>query len=162
PPRTSRGPAVTALAPVLQAFFTDRLIAQRNASPHTIAGYRDTYRLLLTFATAQTRKQPSALDISDLDAPLIGAFLSYLERARGATPPAPATGGRPRSPPCSDTPRYGTPSTRPSSSESWPSRPSDTSATSSAGSPSRKPTHYWPHPTAAPGPGGAITQCSSS
>lgn len=74
---------MTALAPVLQAFFTDRLITQRNASPHTIAGYRDTYRLLLTFATAQTRKQPSALDISDLDAPLIGAFLSYLERERG-------------------------------------------------------------------------------
>jgi site-specific recombinase XerD len=74
---------VTALAPVLQAFFTDRLIAQRNASPHTIAGYRDTYRLLLTFAAAHTRKQPSALDISDLDAPLIGAFLNHLERERG-------------------------------------------------------------------------------
>jgi len=43
---------VTALAPVLQAFFTDRLVAQRNASPHTIAGYRDTYRLLLTFAAS--------------------------------------------------------------------------------------------------------------
>jgi integrase/recombinase XerD len=74
---------MTALAPVLQAFFTDRLIGQRNASPHTIAGYRDTYRLLLTFAAARTRKQPSALDISDLDAPLIGAFLTYLERERG-------------------------------------------------------------------------------
>jgi integrase/recombinase XerD len=74
---------MTALAPLLQAFFTDRLIAQRNASPHTIAGYRDTYRLLLTFAAARTRKQPSALDISELDAPLIGAFLTYLERDRG-------------------------------------------------------------------------------
>jgi site-specific recombinase XerD len=74
---------VTALAPVLQAFVTDRLIAQRNASPHTIAGYRDTYRLLLTFAAAHTRKQPSAMDISDLDAPLIGAFLNHLERERG-------------------------------------------------------------------------------
>jgi integrase/recombinase XerD len=74
---------MTALAPVLQTFFTDRLIGQRNASPHTIAGYRDTYRLLLTFAAARTRKQPSALDISDLDAPLIAAFLTYLERERG-------------------------------------------------------------------------------
>lgn len=58
-------------------------MAQRNASPHTIAGYRDTYRLLLTFAATSTRKQPSALDISDLDAPLIGAFLNHLERERG-------------------------------------------------------------------------------
>lgn len=74
---------MTALAPVLQAFFTERLIGQRNASPHTIAGYRDTYRLLLTFAAARTGKQPSALDISDLDAPLIAAFLTYLERERG-------------------------------------------------------------------------------
>ena len=74
---------MTALAPALQAFFTDRLMAQRNTSPHTIAGYRDTYRLLLTFAAARTRKQPSALDISDLDAPLIGAFLNHLERERG-------------------------------------------------------------------------------
>lgn len=74
---------MTALAPLLQAFFTDRLIGQRNASPNTIAGYRDTYRLLLTFASARTRKQPSALDIGDLDAPLIAAFLSYLERERG-------------------------------------------------------------------------------
>lgn len=74
---------MTALAPLLQAFFTDRLISQRNASPNTIAGYRDTYRLLLTFAAAKTRKQPSALDISDLDAPMIGAFLTYLERERG-------------------------------------------------------------------------------
>jgi integrase/recombinase XerD len=74
---------MTALAPVLQAFFTDRLIAQRNASPHTIAGYRDTFRLLLTFAAARTHKQPSALDFSDLDAPMIGAFLTYLERERG-------------------------------------------------------------------------------
>ena len=74
---------MTALAPVLQAFFTDRLMAQRDASPHTIAGYRDTYRLLLTFAAARIRKRPSALDISDLDAPLIGAFLNHLEHERG-------------------------------------------------------------------------------
>jgi integrase/recombinase XerD len=73
---------MTALAPVLQAFFTDRLIAQRRASPHTISGYRDTFRLLVGFATAKTGKTPSALDIADLDAPLIAAFLDHLEHDR--------------------------------------------------------------------------------
>ena len=59
---------MTALAPVLQAFFTDRLIAQRRASGHTIAGYRCTFRLLVGFASTKTGKRPSALDIADLDA----------------------------------------------------------------------------------------------
>jgi integrase/recombinase XerD len=74
------------LAPSLQAFFTERLITQRNASPHTIAAYRDTFRLLLHFAQQQTGKQPFQLDIDDLDAPLIGAFLTHLERDRGNSP----------------------------------------------------------------------------
>jgi len=74
---------MSALAPVLQAFFTDRLITQRDASPRTIAAYRDTFRLLLGFAHEQTGKQPFELDIDDLDAPLIGAFLAHLERGRG-------------------------------------------------------------------------------
>lgn len=74
---------MTALAPALQAFFTDRLITQRNASPQTIAAYRDTFRLLLRFAHQQTGKQPFELDIDDLDAPLIGAFLTHLEQDRG-------------------------------------------------------------------------------
>jgi site-specific recombinase XerD len=73
---------MSALAPTLQAFFTDRLVGQRNASPHTIAAYRDTLRLLLTFTADRTAKQPSALDIDDLDAPLIGAFLDHLEHER--------------------------------------------------------------------------------
>ena len=73
---------MTALAPVLQAFFTDRLIAQRRASDHTIAGYRSTFRLLLGYATATSGKTPSALDIADLDAPLITAFLDHLEQDR--------------------------------------------------------------------------------
>src|SRR5450759_4967438 len=47
------------------------------------AGYRDTFRLLLVFAAARTGKKPSALDIADLDAPLIGAFLDHLEHERG-------------------------------------------------------------------------------
>jgi site-specific recombinase XerD len=76
---------VTALAPVLQAFFTDRLIAQRRASPHTIAGYRSTFRLLLGFATAKSGKPPSTLDIADLDTPLIAEFLDHLEHERHCT-----------------------------------------------------------------------------
>jgi integrase/recombinase XerD len=74
---------MSTLGPTLQAFFTDRLIAQRHASPNTIAAYRDTLRLLLGFAEPRVRKQASKLDIADLDAPLIGAFLDHLERQRG-------------------------------------------------------------------------------
>ena len=74
---------MSALAPALQAFFTDRLITQRNSSPQTIAAYRDSFKLLLGFAHETTGKQPFELDINDLDAPLIGAFLTHLERDRG-------------------------------------------------------------------------------
>ncbi len=77
---------MTALAPTLQAFFTDRLARQRQASPHTIAAYRDTWRLLLTFTARQAGKQPSQLDLGDLDAPLIGTFLDHLEHERGNSP----------------------------------------------------------------------------
>jgi integrase/recombinase XerD len=74
---------MTALAPTLQMFFTDRLVGQRQASPHTIAAYRDTLRLLLRFAAEQTGKQPCDLDLGDLDAPLIAGFLDHLEHHRG-------------------------------------------------------------------------------
>jgi len=74
---------MSALAPTLQGFFTERLTRQRNASPHTIAGYRDTWRLLLTFAAARTGIAPSALDLTDLDAELVTAFLDHLQRDRG-------------------------------------------------------------------------------
>ncbi len=77
---------MTALAPTLQAFFTDRLLRQRQASPHTIAAYRDTWRMLLTFTARQAGKQPSQLDLGDLDAPLIGSFLDHLEHERGNSP----------------------------------------------------------------------------
>ena len=73
---------MSALAPTLQAFFTDRLASQRAASPNTVAGYRDSLRLLLRFASERTRKQPCELDIADLDAPLVAAFLEHLERDR--------------------------------------------------------------------------------
>lgn len=74
---------MSALAPLMEAFFTDRLITQRGASANTITGYRDTFRLLLGFATGRTGKKPSGLDIADLDAPLIAAFLDHLEHERG-------------------------------------------------------------------------------
>jgi integrase/recombinase XerD len=77
---------MTALAPTLQAFFTDRLTRQRHASPQTIAAYRDTWRLLLTFTSARAGRPPGQLDIADLDAPLIGAFLDHLERDRCNSP----------------------------------------------------------------------------
>ena len=70
---------MSTLAPALQAFFTERLVRQRQASPHTIAAYRDTFRLLLTFAEEKIGRAPSNLRLEDLDAPLIGAFLDHLE-----------------------------------------------------------------------------------
>ena len=74
---------MSALAPTLQAFFTDRLIRQRHASHNTIAAYRDTLRLLLGYASQRTGIPPSRLDIADLDAPLIARFLDHLETERG-------------------------------------------------------------------------------
>jgi len=71
---------------LLTAFFTDRLMRQRQASPHTIASYRDTFRLLLQFAQRRLRKPPSSLAIEDLDTPLIGAFLDDLEEERHNSP----------------------------------------------------------------------------
>ena len=76
---------MSALAPTLEAFFTERLIGQRNASPNTVAAYRDTWRPVLRFARARTGKEPSRLDLGDLDAPLIGAFLDHLEQERHNT-----------------------------------------------------------------------------
>ena len=74
---------MTKLAPILEAFFTDRLLTQRQASPHTVAAYRDAFTLLLGYAFGRTGKHPTQLDIADLDAPLIAAFLQHLETDRG-------------------------------------------------------------------------------
>ena len=71
------------LAPLIERYFTVRLMQQRNASGHTIASYRDTFRLLLRFAQAKLHKSPSALALADLDAPFISAFLLDLETTRG-------------------------------------------------------------------------------
>jgi len=74
---------MSTLAPTLQAFFTHRLAQQRQASRHTVAAYRDTFRRLFAFIHQRTGKAPSQLEIEDLDAPLIGAFLQHLEYGRG-------------------------------------------------------------------------------
>ena len=74
---------MTLIAPTLQAFFTDRLARQRQASPRTIAAYRDTMRLLLTFVHQRTGTPPSMLEWDDLTADVISAFLNHLEDERG-------------------------------------------------------------------------------
>ena len=73
------------VATLIERYFTDRLMRQRNVSTNTIASYRDTFRLLFTFAQARLRKPPSALVLDDLDAPFVNAFLGDLERKRGAS-----------------------------------------------------------------------------
>jgi len=73
---------LTAFSTLLQAFFTERLMNQRGASPHTIASYRDTFRLLLGFAQKHLKKSPSELTLEDLNAPFIGAFLDYVQHQR--------------------------------------------------------------------------------
>jgi len=74
---------MTSLAPTLQAYFTTRLTSQYGASPHTVAAYRDTWRLLLGYAAQSTGTAPSSLDLSQLDADLINGFLTALETRRG-------------------------------------------------------------------------------
>ena len=73
---------MSSLAPLLEAFFTERLIGQRGASRHTVAAYRDAFCLLLRFAQRQTDRAPHQLALEDLDAALIGAFLNHLEAER--------------------------------------------------------------------------------
>jgi site-specific recombinase XerD len=73
------------LAALLESFFTQRLMNQRQASPHTISSYRDTFRLLLQFAQQRLHKAPAKLAFEEMDAPLIAAFLDDLEKNRGVT-----------------------------------------------------------------------------
>ena len=77
---------MTQVAPTLQAWFTQRLIGQRQASPHTVASYRDTFRLLFAYLADTTGKSPAELDFEDLDASAIAGFLTHLEVDRGAAP----------------------------------------------------------------------------
>jgi len=75
--------AATSLAPLLERFFTQRLMQERRVSPHTISSYRDTFRLFLKFTQQRLHKPPSALVLEEIDAPLISAFLDHLEKHRG-------------------------------------------------------------------------------
>ena len=68
---------------LIEAFFTDRLMRQRQVSPNTIASYRDSFCLLFNFAKQRLKKEPSALSIEDLDAAFIGSFLNHIEKDRG-------------------------------------------------------------------------------
>jgi site-specific recombinase XerD len=139
---------MSALAPTLEAFFSDRLTRQREASPHTVAAYRDTFRLLLAFVHGRTGKSPSALGFDDLDAPLVGAFLAHLEQDRG-------NGTRTRN-------------ARLAAIHSFfryaafrhPSRPSGSSAHSSRSSVGRNSRPCWLLPTAPRRPAGVTTPCS--
>lgn len=71
------------IAPTLQGFFTERLVRQRQASPATVASYRDSLRLLIGFVADRTGKAPSVLGFDDIDAEVISAFLTHLENERG-------------------------------------------------------------------------------
>ena len=73
---------ISTLPALLQAFFMDRLMQQRQASPHTVSSYRDTFRLLLQYAQKRLGNAPSNLTVPELDTPLLGAFLEHLERER--------------------------------------------------------------------------------
>ncbi len=74
---------MSSLAPTLEAFFTDRLMRQRRASSHTVAAYRDTFRLLFAYVLDATGTTPAKLDLEDLDATTVGEFLHHLEVNRG-------------------------------------------------------------------------------
>jgi site-specific recombinase XerD len=73
------------LAPLLERFFTQRLMQQRRASPHTISSYRDTFRLFLKFVEQRLHKMPSRLNLEEIDASLVTTFLDHLEKDRGAS-----------------------------------------------------------------------------
>ncbi len=78
----STSPLMSAL---IERFFVERLMNQRRVSPHTIASYRDTFRLLFRFAELRLHKQPSSLSLGDIDAPMVSAFLDDLEKRRSVT-----------------------------------------------------------------------------
>ncbi len=74
---------MSSLAPTMEAFFSERLISQKQVSDHTFGAYADTFKLLLRFIGDRIGKSPSSLDFADVDASAIGAFLDYLEHTRG-------------------------------------------------------------------------------
>jgi site-specific recombinase XerD len=77
--------AITALAPLLERFFMQRLMQERRVSPHTIASYRDTFRLFLKFIQQRLHKTPATVVFEEIDAPLVTSFLDHLEKQRGVS-----------------------------------------------------------------------------
>lgn len=77
--------STAAFPALLQRFFTDRLCVQMEASRHTVASYRDTFRLLIRYAGARSGKAPTKLEIGDIDADMVADFLSHVEASRGNT-----------------------------------------------------------------------------
>jgi len=76
---------IATFSALLESFFSERLIRQRQVSPHTISSYRDTFRLLLQFAQRRLHKPPSRFALEDIDAPMVTAFLNDLENSRKIT-----------------------------------------------------------------------------
>lgn len=150
---------MSALAPVLEGYFTQRL-AQRRASGHTIASYRDAFTLLLRFAQQRLGKPPASLDLADLDAALIGAFLDDLEHTRGngvATRNLRLTAVHSFfSYAALRCPEHA------AVIQSWPSPPNDPTAQRSPSSPAPRPTRCSPAPTRPARWVDATTCCYSS
>ena len=158
PPVRSR--AMSPLAPALQAYFTDRLIGQRAASPNTIGAYKVTFRLLLGLRRQPNTARRPAPSTSQTSTRRWSPRSWTTSNATGATARPPATTAWPRSTRCSATWPYGIPSTPPLSSGCSPSRPSEPNATSSPTSPIPRPTRCWAPAIRPPGPAGATTPCS--
>ena len=161
--RAERTPIMTALAPTLEAYFTERLVHQRQASPNTVAAYRDAWRLLLGFAQQRTGKQPCQLDIwptsTRRSSPPSSTHLEierHNSRAHPQRPPRRHPLVLPlRRPAPPRARRAHRPSARHPHQTLRPGRSSPTS-------PSPKPTPCWPAPTASAGPADETTPSSSS
>ena len=151
---------LTALAPLLERFFTQRLMQERRVSPHTIGSYRDTFRLLLKFTHQRLRKLPCRLAFEDIDAPLLSAFLDHLEKQRHVS----VRSRNLRLTAIHSFFRYAAfelPPMRRRSSACSPSPASASTAPSCASSPLPRSRHCWPLRTSTPGSDGAITPSSS-
>ena len=150
--------SVVNFAPLLQRFFTERLMQQRRVSPHTISSYRDTFRQLLKFTQHRLHKSPSTLGFEEIDAPLVVAFLDHLEKSQGLS--VPAICGSLRSTRCFVTLPLSYRLTPHRSSVSSPFLASASRARSSASSLVQKSMLCSAPQTAAPGSAGAITHSS--
>ena len=151
--------AIPSLAPLLERFFTQRLMQQRQVSPHTISSYRDTFRQFLKFIRQRLRKAPSALRFDEVDAPLIVTFLDHLERHQGLS----VRSRNLRLTAIHSFFRYAALSCRAAprrSSVCWLSPASALRACSSASSRVWRSMLCSPLPTASPGSGDAITRLS--